>query len=141
MALPFGSRVFGVAVVVQTAFIAHADGVGIVPTGVDADPLDRACGKDAAVATDVEVIACAVKSASTMCRLQSLLGKGTVLARGAAMYHDQINASHRRYKFEPVMACVLKAPSKAEAKAMISFNTLSQVVDFCFMVFRELVCG
>ena len=79
---------------VQSAFVADADRVSVVVAGVGSGPLDRACCQDASVAADVEVIACAVKSTPAVGGLQGLLGKGTVLARGAAMYHNQIDSSH-----------------------------------------------
>ena len=92
--LPFGSGVFGVAVMIQTAFITDADAVGIVAAGVGAGPLDRACGQDSAVTEDVKMIADTGHSTLTVGGSQGLLGKGTVLARGAAMYHNQVDETH-----------------------------------------------
>ena len=57
-------------------------------TCVGAGPLDRACSQDLSVTADVEMIAGAVKSTSAVRGFQGLTGKGTVLARGAAMYHS-----------------------------------------------------
>lgn len=65
-----------------------------VAAGVGAGPLDRAGSQDLSVTADVEMIARAIKSTSAVRGFQSLPGKGTVLARGAAMYHNQINFSH-----------------------------------------------
>ena len=94
VALPFRACVFGIPIVVQSAFVGDSDRVGIVAAGVGAGPLDRACGQDLSVTADVEMIARAIKSTSAVRGFQSLPGKGTVLARGAAMYHNQINFSH-----------------------------------------------
>ena len=94
VALPFRACVFGIPIVVQSAFVGDSDRVGIVAVGVGAGPLDRACGQDLSVTADVEMIARAIKSTSAVRGFQSLPGKGTVLARGAAMYHNQINFSH-----------------------------------------------
>lgn len=68
-----------------------------VAAGVGAGPLDRAGSQDLSVTADVEMIARAIKSTSAVRGFQSLSGKGTVLARGAAMYHNQINFSHFFY--------------------------------------------
>ena len=91
MALPFGPCVFGVAIVVQTTFITNSDTIRVVATHVGTDPLDRACGQDSAVTADVEMIAGGIKSALAVGGSQGLLGKGTVLARGAAMYLSLIH--------------------------------------------------
>ena len=61
MALPFGARVFGIPVVVQSAFVGDSYTVGIVAACVGAGPLDRACSQDLSVTADVEMIAGAVK--------------------------------------------------------------------------------
>ncbi len=42
VALPFRACVFGIPIVVQSAFIGDSDRVGIVAAGVGAGPLDRA---------------------------------------------------------------------------------------------------
>ena len=55
---------------------------------VGTDPLDRACGSDIAVAADVEMIACAIKTTAAVSGIQVALGKGAVLASGAAMDHN-----------------------------------------------------
>ena len=94
VALPFRACVFGIPIVVQSAFVGDSDRVGIVAAGVGAGPLDRACGQDLSVTVDVEMIARAIKSTSAVRGFQSLPGKGTVLARGAAMYHNQVDFSH-----------------------------------------------
>lgn len=94
VALPFGSCVFWVAIMVQSAFVADSYRVSIVATGVGADPLDRACGQDQAVTADEEMIADAIKSTLAVRGLQGLLGKGAVLARGTTMYHNQVDLSH-----------------------------------------------
>lgn len=94
VALPFRACVFGIPIVVQSAFVGDSDRVGIVAAGVGAGPLDRACGQDLSVTADVEMIARAIKSTSAVRGFQSLPGKGTVLARGAAMYHNQVDFSH-----------------------------------------------
>ena len=76
MPLPFGARVFGISIVVQSAFVGDSDRVGIVAAGVGAGPLDRACGQDLSVTADVEMIARAVKSTSAVRGFQSLPVKG-----------------------------------------------------------------
>lgn len=91
VALPFRACVFGIPIVVQSTFVGDSDRVGIVAAGVGAGPLDRACGQDLSVTVDVEMIARAIKSTSAVRGFQSLPGKGTVLARGAAMYHNQVD--------------------------------------------------
>ena len=62
VALPFRACVFGIPIVVQSAFVGDSDRVGIVAVGVGAGPLDRACGQDLSVTADVEMIARAIKS-------------------------------------------------------------------------------
>ena len=62
--------------------------MGIVALRVGTDPLDRACGSDIAVAADVEMIACAIKTTAAVSGIQVALGKGAVLASGAAMDHN-----------------------------------------------------
>lgn len=73
---------------VQAALIANSDTMGIVALRVGTDPLDRACGSDIAVAADVEMIACAIKTTAAVSGIQVALGKGAVLASGAAMDHN-----------------------------------------------------
>ena len=51
---------------VQAALIANSDAMGIVALRVGTDPLDRACGSDIAVAADVEMIACAIKTTAAV---------------------------------------------------------------------------
>ena len=88
VALPFRACVFGIPI-------------------VGAGPLDRACGQDLSVTVDVEMIARAIKSTSAVRGFQSLPGKGTVLARGAAMYHNQVDFSHFFLQFA-FGGCALK---------------------------------
>ena len=64
VALPFRACVFGIPIVVQSAFIGDSDRVGIVAAGVGAGPLDRAGSQDLSVTADVEMIARAIKSTS-----------------------------------------------------------------------------
>lgn len=144
VALPFRACVFGIPIVVQSTFVGDSDRVGIVAAGVGAGPLDRTCGQDLSVTVDVEMIARAIKSTSAVRGFQSLPGKGTVLARGAAMYHNQVDFSHFFLQFAfggcalglPLfMACALNAPKSAEATAMITFRILSQADDFVLMMF------
>ncbi|KXT48597.1 hypothetical protein HMPREF2531_02874 [Bacteroides intestinalis] len=52
------------------------------------DPLDQSGGLDITVTANVEMIACAIKTAKAVSGFQVLFGKGAVLARGAAMDHD-----------------------------------------------------
>ncbi len=54
VALPFRACVFGIPIVVQSAFVGDSDRVGIVAAGVGAGPLDRACGQDLSVTADVK---------------------------------------------------------------------------------------
>lgn len=54
VALPFRACVFGIPIVVQSAFIGDSDRVGIVAAGVGAGPLDRAGSQDLSVTADVE---------------------------------------------------------------------------------------
>lgn len=91
VALPFRACVFGIPIVVQSAFVGDSDRVGIVAAGVGADPLDRACGQDLSVTADVEMIARAIKSTSAVRGFQSLPGKGTVLARVRGVKRNAIN--------------------------------------------------
>ena len=46
VALPFRACVFGIPIVVQSAFVGDSDRVGIVAAGVGAGPLDRAGSQD-----------------------------------------------------------------------------------------------
>lgn len=90
------------------------------------------------------MIARAIKSTSAVRGFQSLPGKGTVLARGAAMYHNQINFSHFSLLFA-FGGCSLKGTTavhgvcaectkSAEATAMITFRILSQADDFVLIM-------
>jgi len=88
------ARVGRVAFRIQTTLIANADGATVPGAAVRAHFLQLAVLGDDARAADVEMIARAIKSTSAVRGFQSLPGKGTVLARGAAMYHNQINFSH-----------------------------------------------
>ena len=65
VALPFRACVFGIPIVVQSAFVGDSDRVGIVAAGVGAGPLDRAGSQDLSVTADVEMIARAIKSTSS----------------------------------------------------------------------------
>lgn len=88
MPLPFCPRILRQPVAVQSALIADSNAMGIVAFRVGTDPLDRACGSDIAVAADIEMIACAIKTTAAVSGIQVALGKGAVLASGAAMDHN-----------------------------------------------------
>jgi len=68
--------------------------VGVVAAGMCSGTFGGAGGEYAAVATDVEVIACAVETALAVGGFQCLLRKGAVFARGAAMDDDQGDCTH-----------------------------------------------
>lgn len=88
MPLPFRPCILRQPVAVQSTLIADSDAMGIVALRVGTDPLDRACGSDIAVAADVEMIAYAIKTTAAVSGIQVALGKGAVLASGAAMDHN-----------------------------------------------------
>ena len=88
MPLPLRSCILCHPVAVQATLIANSNAMGIVALRVGADPLDRACGADITVAADVEMIACAIKTTEAVSGIQVALGKGAVLASGAAMDHN-----------------------------------------------------
>ena len=94
VALPFRACDIGIHKKVKSAFIGDTEIMSNVAAGGGAGPRDRAGSQDLSVTADVEMIARAIKSTSAVRGFQSLPGKGTVLARGAAMYHNQINFSH-----------------------------------------------
>ena len=73
---------------VQAALIANSDTMGIVALRVGTDPLDRACGLDITVTANVEMIADTIKTTEAVGGVQVVLGKGAVLASGAAMDHN-----------------------------------------------------
>ena len=74
---------------VQAALIANSDAMGIVALRVGTDPLDRACGSDIAVAADVEMIACAIKTTAAVSGIQVALGKGAVSYTHLDVYKRQ----------------------------------------------------
>ena len=80
VALPFRACVFGIPIVVQSAFIGDSDRVGIVAAGVGAGPLDRAGSQDLSVTADVEMIARAIKSTSAASRACPVKGRSSHVA-------------------------------------------------------------
>ena len=84
-----GSGVGGLTFLVQTSFIADADGMGIVVSGMHANLLFFAGLIDLSVFLDVVVIADAlVMEAGVMAVTQPIDGETLVASRGTAMNDD-----------------------------------------------------
>ena len=84
-----GAGVGGLAFLVQASFIADADGMGIVVSGMHANLFFFACLVDLSVFLDVVVIADAlVMEAGVMAVTQPIDGETLVAARGTAMNDD-----------------------------------------------------
>ena len=88
MPLPFCPRILCQPVAIQTTLITNSDLFCFGPPRVGTDPLDQSGRLDITVTANVEMIACAIKTAKAVSGFQVLFGKGAVLARGAAMDHD-----------------------------------------------------
>ena len=54
---------------------------------------------------------------------------------GGTVNNNQINLSHNRHTIYIVIACALNAPNKAEAIAITTFKTVSQVIFFITISF------
>ena len=84
---------------IQSAFVADADAATVPRAAMGAHIQQAPVLGHAAVSADVEMIAGAVESVSAVCGFQRLSAKGTVFARGAAMYHNQVDVSHSFFVF------------------------------------------
>lgn len=83
------TRIGCVAFLIETTFVANADGVGIVMAGVNADLFFRACLIELAVFLNVVVVAYAfVVEAGVMASAEHINGKALIGARGATMNHN-----------------------------------------------------
>ena len=81
---------------VQTTFIADTYRMGIEAFCVRPDTFERAGEVLRSVLADVVVVACSVESATPVHHVQSFRGECTILPRGAAMHHEQIDSSHNQ---------------------------------------------
>ena len=96
-ALGRGAGVGCVASLVEAAFVADADGVGIVVEGMHADLAFIASLVEAAVALDVVVIAYAlVVEAGVVTFPEPLDGEALVAAGGRAVDDDEVDFAHDR---------------------------------------------
>lgn len=92
--LGLGARVVGLAVGVQTSFVADADGVSVVVLAVGTDLTEGTAVVDLTVAGDVIMIADIFPASAEVVGLA--LGETVVLGCfcGAAMQHNQCYCSH-----------------------------------------------
>ena len=86
--------VLGLALGIQSAFVADADGVLVVAFHVRPCKLQWAGDDGGPVAADVIVIARHAVAAATVLLVQRLGGEDVALTGGAAMDDDVINSSH-----------------------------------------------
>ena len=94
MALEGGAGVGGTAVLVQSAFVAEGDAIGVVAAGVGARGFDGAKTLDTSILSDVIVIACAGESPAQVVCCQVVLRVATVAAGGGAVDNDEVDESH-----------------------------------------------
>ena len=92
-----GAGVGITATFVETAFVADADGVGVVVAGVGTDLRLVAALVQLAVAGDVVVVATAFPAFCLVTGIQCLEREILVAASGAAVDDDEINASHLKF--------------------------------------------
>ena len=92
--LGWGAGVGGTALLIETAFVADADGVGIIMPGVGADHLFGAAEVELAVAGDVVVVAAALPAAGLVHLVKPFHGDVLVRSRCRAVNDNQIYSSH-----------------------------------------------
>lgn len=88
------ARILRTPVRVQSALIADAYRVSIVPFGVRTHHFQRTRVQHRSVSVDVIMIANSAKSATPVCSLQILHRQTAVFASGGTMNNDMINSSH-----------------------------------------------
>ena len=93
--LGFGTGVVVTALAGDSAFVADADGVLVVMTGVGSDKVLVAGLVELAVAGDVVVVACEPE-ACLMAGDELGDGEGTVFARRTAVNDDKVDGSHKK---------------------------------------------
>ena len=88
------SRVAGFAVLVQTAFVADANGVGVVATDMCTYHFLGTALMELAILCDVIVVADGLKTAAFVAGLEFFDGEVLRDFRCGAMNNNQVNSSH-----------------------------------------------
>ena len=94
MLLERGAGVTGAAPFVNAAFVADADTVGVMPTGVRAGELYRAQGLYIAVLADIKMVACAGEAPAQVVCCQVIFRIAAVAARGGTVDNKEVDESH-----------------------------------------------
>ena len=94
MLLERGAGVAGTAMFVNAAFVADADTVGVMPTGVRAGELYRAQGLYSAVLADIKMVACAGEAPAQVVCCQVMFRIAAVAARGGTVDNKEVDGSH-----------------------------------------------
>ena len=93
--LSLGERVARLALLIQTALVADADGTAVVGTGMSTHLEQIAVLALGAVTADIEVITHLAKAACLMVMLEHRLGIVLVAPRSRAVHHQIFNVVSR----------------------------------------------
>ena len=93
MLLFLRASVVRLAFLIQTAFVADADGVGVVVLGMGALDGFGQQGDDIAIAADIIVVT-ALAVLGLACGNQGLHTEGTVALRGTTVNNDKVYCTH-----------------------------------------------
>ena len=94
MLLEGGAGVAGAAMFVKATFVADAEGMGVMPTGVRAGELYRAQGLYIAVLADIKMVACAGEAPAQVVCCQVIFRIAAVAARGGTVDNKEVDGSH-----------------------------------------------
>ena len=94
MTLPFGTGVFGHSVVIEPAFVADADAVGVAASGMRTGTFQRPERLYITVLTDVKMITCAGEAPAQVVCCQVVFRIAAVAAGGGTVDNDEVDESH-----------------------------------------------
>ena len=89
-----GSGVVITTIYIQSPFVADADAVGVVVSGMGTGYILTPTGVDVSVAGDVIMVADTIIATASVARIEVLYGEVRVAARCTAVNYYQVDSSH-----------------------------------------------
>ena len=140
----FGAGVGRLTGGIQTAFVADADAVFVVPLGMGTFLIEGTAGMNHAVPGDVEMVPDVGKATGQVVAPTIFQRVATVATGGAAMYHNQVDEpvvliltacedGHAHRAQPPTHACVPRDVAIAVKMVMTIRSTLLQMDSFIIL--------